>query len=79
MGALALIGLILGLLVALAMWGTARVARNDSRKSVTADEQAEILGRVGAQKEIEDELDAELRADPRRRATDRLRDEWSDK
>ncbi len=58
------------------IWAT-RQARIDAATGVTADEQAIILGRAQAQREIEDELDQELRANPQRRATDRLRDEWT--
>ena len=73
---LALLGItVLGIL-GFVVWAT-KQARIDSAKGVTADEQAIILGRAQAQREIEDELDQELRADPRRRATDRLRDEWT--
>lgn len=55
-----------------------RQARLDAATGVTADEQAIILGRAQAQREIEEELDQELRSNPQRRATDRLRDEFSD-
>lgn len=72
---LALLGFtVLGIL-GFVVWAT-RQARIDGAKGLTADEQAIILGRAQAQREIEDELDAELRANPNRRATDRLRDEW---
>ena len=73
---LVLIVIVVCVILGFVIWAT-RQARLDGAAQVTADEQAIILGKIQAQREIEDELDQELRANPSRRATDRLRDEWS--
>ena len=75
---LLLLGITVIAILGFVVWAT-RQARIDGATRVTVDEQAEIMGRAQAQRELEDELDQELRATPSRRATDRLRDEWSDK
>lgn len=70
---LALIVGVIGAILAFVVWST-RQARIDGATRVTADEQADILGKVAAAQEAEREVEA---ANPGRRVTDRLQSEWS--